>query len=91
MIVTSIDAKDLLIKCKDYDFTPIVEAIVNKVPKGLKTNNTFIGNCLYKIAAENCEDPSIDYEIRQKFQEFVFDNYRVSGILDFYTDISVFL
>ena len=91
MIVVCVDAREVLAECKDYNFTPIVNMIVNAAPRGLKTNNTFIGNSLYKIAVENCDDSSIDYDIREKFQEYIFDNYRVSGILDSYTDISVFM
>jgi len=91
MIVTCVDAREILASCTDYDFTEIVNMIVSAAPRGLKTNSTFIGNCLYKIAVETCDDPSIDYDIREKFQEYIFDNYRVSGILDYYTDVSVFM
>lgn len=90
MIVTCQDLRYALNMCEG-DFTKVVDAINEAAPKGLKNNDRFIGNCLYKLATEYCTDISVDYKIREKFQEFVFDNYRVNGLLDCVTDISTFM
>jgi hypothetical protein len=72
------------------DYTKVVDAINEAAPDGLKGNDRFIGNCLYKLATEYCTDVSVDIKLREAFQEFLFDNYRVNGILDCFTDISTF-
>lgn len=90
MIVLCCDLRYALEEC-DGDFNKVVDEINQLAPAGLKGNDRFIGNCLYKLATEYCLDESIPFKTRESFQEFVFDNYRVSGLLDYVTDISTFM
>lgn len=89
MIATTIDLRHVVVECKG-DYQQVVDAINKIAPKGLKDDSRFIGNCLYNIATKYCVDETIDRFEREKFQEFVFDNYRVNGILGEITDVSTF-
>ena len=89
MISTLTDLRSIVIECKG-DYQKVIDAINDLAPKGLKNDNRFIGNCLYCAATKYCTDESIDRCDREAFQEFVFDNYRVNGILGEITDVSVF-
>lgn len=90
MIATTNDLRPVVDSCEG-DYQKVVDAINNIAPKGLKGDKRFIGNCLYCIASGYCTDDAVDINLREKFQEFVFDNYRVNGILDNITDINMFL
>lgn len=89
MIATLTDLRGVVVDCKG-DYQQVVDAINDIAPKGLKNNNRFIGNCLYCVASKYCVDESIDRASRELFQEFVFDNYRVNGILGEIVDVSLF-
>ena len=77
----------------DYDgddFKEVVEGIKELAPKGVKADDRFIGNCLYTLANDYCKNDTMPRQRRIAFQEFVFNNYRVSGILDKVVDVNVF-
>lgn len=89
MISTIVDLRNVVAESKG-DYQKVVDAINNLAPKGLKGDARFIGNCLYTTATKYCVDESIDRYEREAFQEFVFDNYRVNGILGEIIDIGTF-
>jgi hypothetical protein len=89
MIATKVDLRYVVESCNG-DYSKVVDEINKIAPKGLKGNESFIGNCLYCVASMYCIDESVDRYDREKFQEFVFDNYRVNGILGEITDVTTF-
>lgn len=90
MIATTFDLRHSVETCGG-DYQKVVDKINEIAPIGLKGDARFIGNCLYCVASEYCTDSNVDIASREKFQEFLFDNYRVNGILDSVTDVSLFL
>ena len=90
MIATTLDLRYVVETCNG-DYTKVVEEINKIAPVGLKGDSRFIGNCLYNIASKYCIDSTVDIDKRESFQEFVFDNYRVNGILGEITDVCSFM
>lgn len=73
----------LMPNIKTMDDVPmLLEKIKEHTPDGLKDNKDFIGNCLYMYATRFCLDTTVELPTRIAFQEYLFDNYRVNGILD---------
>lgn len=72
--VPNIESMDELPKVLDF--------IKEHTPVGLRDNKDFIGNCLYIYATSFCLDATVELPLRIAFQEYLFDNYRVNGILD---------
>ena len=64
------------------DLPELLAFVREHTPYGLKDNKDFIGNCLYIYATSFCLDTTIELPLRVAFQEYLFDNYRVNGILD---------
>lgn len=68
---------------KSMDELPWLLGFIREhTPDGLKDNKDFIGNCLYIYATNFCLDTTVELPVRIAFQEYLFDNYRVNGILD---------
>lgn len=76
-----IDMSELPEINKKDDIPIFVKALESKLSQGL-IDKGFVGSCLYVYATDFCMNASIELPLRIAFQEYLFDNYRVNGILD---------
>lgn len=81
MFCTTDGVIDALKTC-DGNFQKVIDAINESAPAGLKGDDRYIGNSIYMAMIDYANDDSIERSKRERAQEFLFDNYRVNGILD---------
>ena len=88
MIGVELHMEGLISDCyENKDYTPVVEEIVKLIPNGFKTNERYIGNSMYLTATWLANSQSVKREIKEDFADYIFEHYRVNGLLETTTGI----
>lgn len=80
MIVAKTRADVKLIDAEDYQ--AIIDMINADLPETARNNNKIIGCTLYSML-EEIKNDNVSQDKIIKFQEFIFDNYRLCGSMTY--------